>query len=133
MAKKALRHVVKEYNVVSLTMVDYLRSKIPASTPVYCIAGRGIRRGQAKTEQPALQQGLRLVVPGSIDAKRRDYEQVFELLQFAAAANYPIQVSLLGSFYGEYGQSMLRRCQDWSAQHSNLSFYETATVEQPEV
>jgi hypothetical protein len=131
--KRSLIRAVKEFNVVSATMVPYLQSKLPAWKKVYNVPGAVFERMPAECLSPAETGTINMVVPGTIDGRRRNYETVFELLQQCNEAGLPVSVTLLGSHYGDYGKMILERCRAYSASHNNLFFYENSSVvDQPE-
>src|SRR5947209_6596300 len=91
--KRSLIRAVKEFSVVSGPMVPYLQSKLPAYKKVYNI--RAIFEGiQAACLPPAETGKINIVVPGSVDGRRRNYETVFELLQQCNQAGLPVSVTL---------------------------------------
>lgn len=123
---------VKEFNVVSDTMVGHLKSQLPAHKKVYSLPGAVYEMEKPYgCISPADEGVVKLVVPGTIDGRRRDYEQVFELLQACNLAGINISVVLLGGYYGEYGHMILEKCRVYAQQHNNLRFY-TGLVDQPE-
>jgi len=130
--KRSLIGAVKEFSVVSAPMVPYLQSRLPAYKKVYNV--RAIFEGvQALCLPPAETGKINIVVPGSIDGRRRHYEAVFELLQQCNNAQLPVSVTLLGSCYGDYGEMILERCKAYASSYSNLSFYgNSSVVDQPE-
>jgi glycosyltransferase involved in cell wall biosynthesis len=121
---------VQEFNVVSDTMVDHLKSKLPAHKKVYSLPG-AVYEMAAPPVCP-LSGTIQIVVPGTVDGRRRHYEIVFELLDACNKQAIPVAVILLGGFYGEYGQMILEKCRQYTRQHSNLQYYETKLVDQPE-
>jgi hypothetical protein len=131
--KRSLIRAVKEFNVVSATMVPYLQSKLPAWKKVYNVPGAVFERMPAECLSPAETGTINVVVPGTIDGRRRNYETVFELLQQCNEAGLPVSVTLLGSHYGDYGKMILERCRTYNASYNNLFFYENSSVvDQPE-
>jgi hypothetical protein len=121
---------VQEFNVVSDTMVDHLKSKLPAHKKVYSLPGAVYE--MTTPHVPALTTTIQIVVPGTVDGRRRNYETVFELLDACNRQDISIAVVLLGGFYGDYGQMMLEKCRSYAQQHTNLLYYDTKVVDQPE-
>ena len=131
--KKLLIKAIPEFNVISLTMVSYLQNKLPASKKVHCIPGSVYEPPQLQNGSlPALTHIIQIVVPGTIDNRRRHYETVFDLLEASGRLSLPVSVVLLGGHYGEYGKRILDRCRQYVRHNSNLKFYETDVVDQPE-
>jgi hypothetical protein len=133
MGKRSLIRAVKEFNVISAPLAPYLQSKLPAHKRVYNVPGAVFEGLSAECLPPAETGKINIVVPGTIDGRRRNYETVFELLQQCNEAGLPVSITLLGSHYGEYGKMILQRCRAYAGSHSNLSFYENSlVVDQPE-
>jgi hypothetical protein len=121
---------VQEFNVVSDTMVDHLKSKLPPHKKVYSLPGAVYEM----TTPPVslLTNTIQIVVPGTVDGRRRNYEIVFELLDACNQQAIPVLIILLGGFYGDYGQMILEKGRLYAQQHSNLLFYDAKVVDQPE-
>lgn len=127
--KKALIKRVKEFNVVSDTMVDYLRKTTHGQKQIHNIPGAVF-----ESEQHSLTTSdhLHLVVPGSLDKKRRDYHQVFALLKAAEEKQLPVHVTLLGGYMDEYGQAIIKRAKELSFKYARVTVYDTRLVHQDE-
>jgi hypothetical protein len=130
--KKLFIKEVKEFNVVSLTMVENLKRKLPAYKKVHCIPGAVFEKEKIKIAEFAAEEKIKIVVAGTIDMRRRDYNQVFELLDKCNAVQLPVVVTLLGGYYGEEGKKVLANCKKYSLNHDNLTFYDGDVVDQPE-
>lgn len=128
--KRSLVKSVREFNVVSETMVPYLESKLPASKKVHNLPGAVFDPTQYLNLAPAVDGKLRIVVPGSVDNRRRNYNSVFELLD--QCRHLPVSVTLLGGFAHSYGMAVKEKCRQLSAQYPNLAFYGDEVVDQPE-
>ncbi len=127
--KRALIKVTGEFNVISDTMVNYLKGKLPAHKQVHQVPGAVFEEGQPSYPAMAFNNHLVVVVPGSVDHRRRNYDQVFELLE--KSQHLPVSVVLLGGFAPGFSQEIKERCIHYAALHNNLSFYDTAVVDQP--
>ena len=127
--KKALIKRVSEFNVLSDTMVDYLREVTQGQMQIHNVPGAVFQK-----EQHALTIGekLHLVVPGTIDKKRRDYKQVFELLQLAEAQQIPLHITLLGGCVDAYGKSILQQAAALRSVYTKISIYDAPLVRQDE-
>jgi hypothetical protein len=127
--KKALIKRVQEFNVVSDTMVDYLRETTQGQKQVHNIPGAVF-----ESEQYALTIGdyIHLVVPGSLDKKRRDYQQVFELLQAAEANQLPLHITLLGGYTDDYGKAIIQQAAALKTVYCKITVYDTRLVHQDE-
>ena len=127
--KKALIKRVQEYNVISDTMVDYLRETTNGSMQIHNLPGSVFN-----SEQAALTIGdhIHLVVPGSLDKKRRDYVQVFELLKAAEASQLPLRITLLGGYSDDYGKSVIQQAAALKTTYTSIRFYDEQVVHQDE-
>lgn len=126
--KKNLLKQVHEFNVVSDTMTPYLRTRAKEKNthniPGAVFEGRYV-------PQP-MNNPLRLVVPGSLDKRRRDYEQVFELAAVANKEQFPLQIILLGGYSDEYGESIITRVNKLQPGSCEIISYKTRVVDQDE-
>lgn len=128
--KRALINVTPAFNVVSDTMVSYLSDKLPAHKPVYNIPGAVFEEQKCLHTSPPFKEHINLVVPGSIDARRRDYTIVLDLL--SQARHLPLHITLLGPFAAPYGDAIREKCIQYAATNNNLRFYDRTVVDQPE-
>ncbi|HEX4373832.1 MAG TPA: glycosyltransferase [Puia sp.] len=130
--KKILIKEVKEFNVVSLTMVENLKRKLPAHKKVHCVPGAIFEKEKIEVADLADGEKIKIVVAGTIDVRRRNYKQVFEFLDKCIAIQLPVTVTLLGGYYGEEGKKILENCEEYSLKHDDLKFYNSDVVDQPE-
>jgi hypothetical protein len=128
--KRALIKIVKEFNVISSTMVDYLKNKLPTTKKVHCIPGRVFDETRSETLPDDLINSIRIVIPGSIDQRRRNYEIVFDLLHQIDQKNLQISLVLLGGI-SEHGKEILDKCKLYVSRLANLKFFQTDVVDQP--
>jgi len=130
MGKKKLIHTVREFNVVSLTMVDYLKQRIPSSKKVHCLPG-AVFEPEKHLVMPPLQAILKVVVPGAIDERRRNYRMIIDLVPQLEQAGLNVCITLLGGIDKTHGQNILDilREKDWSGK---LIYYSADVVDQPE-
>lgn len=130
--KKLLLKVVKEFNVVAMTMVSYLENKLPASKKVHCVPGAVFEENVSRQLQPNIGEHINIVIPGAVDGRRRNYEEALALLHLLEQAKMPATITFLGGFYGDYGELILKKCKAQQLQHIQLKYYEFSTVDQPE-
>lgn len=130
MGKRKLVDAVKEFAVINSTMVGYLQSLLPAGKQVRYLPGSFFDQ-DAFVSPPALLDPIRLVVPGSVDGRRRDYEAVFELLEACREQQLNVEVTLLGGFHPEPGMRLMKRVLDLSDKYPNLRWCEDPVVPQP--
>lgn len=127
MGKRLLRAFIREYNVLSQAMVPALRYRLGRNKKIHNIPG-GVYEGTYTQPHSTLQNAVHIVIPGSIDSKRRDYEKAFELLGLLKKERIAAKMTFLGRFYGEYGQTILSK----SKACDNLFYYDDKEVDQPE-
>jgi hypothetical protein len=130
--KKLLIKEVKEFNVVSLTMVENLKRNLPGYKKVHCVPGAIFEKEKIKIADLAAGEKIKIVVAGTIDVRRRNYDQVFEFLDKCNILQLPGTITLLGGYYGEEGKKILEKCKEYSVDHDNLKFYDRDVVDQPE-
>ena len=128
--KRALVQVTREFNVISDTLAGYLVNKLPAHKKVHCLPGAFFEQSRHHNLAPVINGRIHLVVPGSVDARRRNYDTVLELLE--RSRYLPVSVTLLGPFIPGYGDQIKEKCLRYAATNNNLSFYDTTVVDQPE-
>jgi hypothetical protein len=128
--KRALLAVTREFNVISDTMVSHLKSKLPAHKQVHNLPGAVFDRQQQVHPSLAIHDSIHIVVPGTVDPRRRNYDTVLELLE--QSRHLPVRITLLGAFAQPYGNAIRSACSRYAATHNNLVFYNTATVDQSE-
>ena len=122
--KRALIKKVNEFNVVADTMIPYLQTKT-GGKKTHNVPG-AVFEGHHSFQM--LNGPIRIVVPGSLDKRRRDYEQVFALAALSEKENVPLQITLLGGMSDKFGQTVVDRAD----QSKNMIAYHTYIVDQDE-
>ncbi len=130
--KRCLINIVQEFNVISLTMAGYLKNKLPAHKKVHCLPGSIFEEATLTNDAAPLPAPLHLVVPGTIDGRRRNYNFVFDLLEQANRNLVSVFIVLLGSPYQDYGEDIIERCKRYAAANNNLKFYTSGVIDQSE-
>jgi len=125
--RRQLIRAVDEFNVIALTMVDHLKKKLPPGKQVHSLPG-GLFDASAISNTPAPRHQVRIVVPGTVDERRRNYDQVFELLALCEKKAIPVMMILLGGYDAEHGKRILEKCKAYK----NIRYYDAAIVDQPE-
>jgi hypothetical protein len=126
--KRVLLNHVKEFNVVSDTMIPYLKKK-NERIKIHNIPG-AVFEHRIKTN--TINKSIHLVVPGSIDGKRRDYDKVFDVLSKAEAIELPLHITLLGGPHKEYGATIISRAAEFKGKNTRLFYYTKKVVDQDE-
>ncbi|MEI9910175.1 MAG: glycosyltransferase [Bacteroidota bacterium] len=130
--RKMLVSFVKEFNVVSMTMVSHLQHKLPAGKKVHCVPGAVFEETFCIQAQPGIREHINIVIPGSVDDRRRNYEHAFMLLHLFEREKTPVTITFLGRFYSDYGKLILEKCKAEQLEYAHLNYYEYDTVDQPE-
>lgn len=125
--KKWLINKVDEFNAISDTMINYLKTK--TSKKLINIPG-GIFEEQCSPQSIATE--IRLVVPGSLDKKRRNYEQVFELALLADQHQMHLQIILLGGYVDEFSNTIINRVVQSNYKYCKILYYDLPVVDQIE-
>lgn len=129
--KRRLLRRVNEFNVVGNAMVDHLKKKLPADKKVHNIPGCIFEPKNYVRNELLPGQTINIVVPGSIDDRRRDYWQVFELLDQINSKKINAKITLLGGPNTEHGTAIISECIEYAEEHDNLIFFEEEIIDQP--
>jgi len=130
--RRLLFSVVKEFNVVAMTMVSSLVNRLPKNKKVYCVPGAVFDESQSYQLQPQVSEQINIVIPGTVDGRRRDYERAIDLILLLEHQQISSTMTFLGRFYGEYGKRILSRIKTLQLKTVRLKYYEFETVAQPE-
>ncbi len=128
--KRALAHFCDAYITVSETVQQYLLNNMKVKKQVLCIPGAVFDKREDVIQKYNPPAPLRIVVPGSIDGKRRNYDEVFELLGKINQQLLPVTIVLAGGPYGAYGSDIISKCHTYALSHNNLVFYEIPVIDQ---
>lgn len=129
--KKVLAYFCYAFSTVSETVQEQLVNRMGIRKKVICIPGAVFEQQHYIPPVYTTAAPLQIVVPGSIDNRRRDYNKVFELLELVNQRALPVVITLAGGPYAAYGSSMIKRFREYSLTHSNLIYYETPVLDQP--
>jgi hypothetical protein len=86
---------VNEFNVVAMTLVDYLRTKLAASKIIYTVPGAVYEQRKRELKPSENKRISRIVVPGIIDARRRNYQDVLQLAELINKTGMRISITYL--------------------------------------
>jgi hypothetical protein len=125
--KKRLIRQVHEFNVVSDTMTPYLRQKTKGKN-TYAIPGAVF---EDRYSPQNITQPLHIVIPGSLDKRRRDYEEVFQLADAANREKLALEIMLLGGYSDDYGKTITERAELQNGS-CKIVCYKTKVVDQRE-
>lgn len=127
--KRLLIRWVKEFNVISDTMVPYIAQQSQNHTHIHNVPGAVFDGKQLAASDS---QYIRLVVPGAIDKKRRDYAQLWILLQEAERKQFPLHLTILGGYSDDYGKKIINEADHFPSYYTRIQFYRTHLVDQGE-
>jgi hypothetical protein len=127
--KRLLIRWVRELNVVADTMVPYLAQQTQGQKIIHNIPG-AIFDGHR--QPPAITDHIHLVIPGSIDKKRRDYTMLWPLLEEAERRQLPLYLTILGGHADDYGKTVIEQARSFKPVYTKLQFYDTDVVDQAE-
>jgi hypothetical protein len=129
LGKRWLIRLVKEFNVVSDTMVDYLAKESGGTKVIHNVPGAVF---DDRSQPSTIYDHIHLVIPGSIDKKRRTYAILWPLLQAAESAKIPLRITILGGHFDEYGQAIIKKARAFKSHYTKLHCYDTHLVDQAE-
>lgn len=129
LGKRLLVRRIREYNVISDTMIPYLEPRVPAGSIIHQVPGAVFG---TQTEVPGAPDRFHLVVPGTIDPRRRDYTQVWSLLQEAERRQFPLHVTLLGGYTNQAGRHILAEAREFPCYFTHIHYYDIAHIDQAE-
>jgi hypothetical protein len=127
--KWLLRRTIREYSVQSPTLLPAARRNLHPRYPLHQVPGAIFEPGKFSVN-PTLP--LHLVVAGSVDRRRRNYEELNQLISGLEQAAISIRITILGSTDSAYGRSQRDYWRSLSLEHVKLKWYETELVEQAE-
>jgi len=130
--KKLLSRYTYAYSTVAESVKNYLKTKMNVTKNIYCIPGAVYESRLQNIKNINRGEPLKIVIPGSIDKLRRNYEFVFSLLNKINEQHIHVHITFLGAGYGEYGKAILEKSKEYSAMHDNLSYYMDKIVFQDE-
>jgi hypothetical protein len=125
--KKQLIRNVNEFNVVASTMIPYLEKQ--TKKLVHNIPGAVYEKRQVVQD---IVSPLRIVIPGSLDKRRRNYQQVFDLAKMADRKKISLELVMLGGYYDDYGKSVYENAERFSSASVTIKVYNTRVVDQLE-
>ncbi len=128
-SRKLLLRKTEGLNVIAETMITHLRTQVKNRKPLFHIPGAVFELQQSPRVDS---HRIKVVVPGTIDKKRRNYDEVFLLCELLEEAALPVDIILLGGYNGNYGKAVIAKASHWQSQFTFLKFYDTILIPQPE-
>lgn len=130
--KKRLVKIIPAFNILSETLMTRLRSRLPSSKKIYTVPGSFFEPALFTAKTFSTADTISIVIPGSVDTRRRNYELVFDLLHAASQRNKRISITLLGAFKKGYSEEIQKKCIEYQRTHDNLHTCQQEIVDQPE-
>jgi hypothetical protein len=125
--KKILFLLCRQYMTISESTCQYLRQITQNKLPVHWFPG-GIFE-EEYYEAPTLPYNtINIVVPGTLDSRRRDYKDVFVFLKKANARQLSVHVCLLGGNVEGISSDIINDCNEYLRSFMNLTFYHDAFI-----
>ena len=124
-----LQKTVTHYSVLLCATKQYIVDNYQPRQIVNTIPG-GLYMGETVLKE--FEGTLKIVIPGSVDRLRRNYEQIFDLAKSLEIASQQVQIVLLGGAAGSHGQEIVNKAKAFSGKTVFFKVYETAFVEQEE-
>jgi len=129
--KRLLIKRFQSFNVLADSMVSYLREKLPSGKKIYSIPGNYFDPAKITPVKLEPDNPIKIVIPGSVDERRRNYSIVKELLEATSLQNIAIEICLLGGFRTGYSESTRQFCNNYLRYKTNLKIFEVEIVDQP--
>lgn len=126
--KKQLLKKVKGFFTISSRTTAYLSGFIKDGRPVKWLPGAIFEETNYAQGKLLLNEPIRIVVPGSLDSRRRNYQEVFEFASLIADIKMPVEICLLGGATGTDSAALLEQCKKTAEKNRFFSFYEIPEV-----
>lgn len=130
--RKFLLGQVRLFNVVAIPMKKQLEKKLGDKDKVFAVPGAFFSPREAAKATFSPGDFIRIVIPGSIDSRRRDYEFAIELLQRFDSLSMPVEITFLGAPYGEYGRGILEKVKSLNLTIARIKIFDGEIVDQPD-
>ncbi len=125
--KWILRRTIKEYSIQSSVLLPAARKWMDPRIPIHVVPG-AVYLPHALYESTL--QPLHLVVPGSVDERRRNYEQLNAWLLQVDKKKIALKITFLGATASEFGKHMLQIWQSLKLINIKLHYFDTDMVPQ---
>lgn len=126
--KKQLLFHAQQIAVISCCMLPYLENHLSDKKKIYVIPGGLFERVEKNI--PPISFKCRIVVPGSLDTRRRNYEEVFNLAAILELQQVPSEIRLLGTPQGRGGYDIISKASQWKGQYCTFLLHHSEQVSQ---
>ncbi|RYZ62743.1 MAG: hypothetical protein EOO14_01370 [Chitinophagaceae bacterium] len=130
MGKRLLAKSVNGFSTLLTSTKTYIENKYKPRRPISCIPGsffNGMSGPREKDMSP-----LVIVIPGSVDTKRRDFAQLFEMSKQWHSQNKKLEIILLGGARDTASRSVLEQLKKMSTPALTFITYQEAHISQEE-
>lgn len=128
--KKVLAGAASEYAVLLENCKRYLQAGLGISKKITVLPGSVYEGNPDKAVRQLLV--FTVVIPGSIDNKRRNYELILCLMEQLKQASLYFQIVILGSARTKWAKSFQKKIKQASTENSTVRIYESYFVDQVE-
>jgi hypothetical protein len=134
--RKLIRHIgkmrllkkCKGFFTISSRTTEYMAGFIKDGRYVQWFPGAVFEEENYRIQKIDMDSPIRIVVPGSLDSRRRNYEDVFKLMDLATARKLAIEICLLGGHSGKDSAAILDKCRLYSKTNSGFTFFDLPEV-----
>lgn len=124
LGKKMLVNNCKGFFAISSRTTNYLAGFIDDGRTVQWFPGAIYEDANSvsiKTEEIST---LKVVVPGTLDSRRRNYQQVFKLAEQVFGKQMNIEICLLGGNSGKDSAALIEQCRQLSKKFNGFTYYD---------
>ncbi len=126
--KKMLIRNCKGFFAISSRTTDYLAGFIKDGRTVQWFPGAIFEEAKLVSLHNNEASKLKIVVPGTLDSRRRNYQQVFKLADQVFGKQMPVEICLLGGAIAEHSADLLEQCRQISNKYKGFTYYELPEV-----
>jgi glycosyltransferase involved in cell wall biosynthesis len=126
--KRKLKKNLHYFNVINEALLPKLQEQLNAGQEAITIPG-GLF--EATFPVTPLSSPIKLVVPGTVDKGRRNYDQIFDLAVMAESIELPLEISIVGGMQSAYARQLIERINASSYQYVTIHYTDYPVVPQP--
>lgn len=127
--KQIIRHAT-EIAILSHSMLPYVESHLPKAKKIYILPG-SLYEGVIK-DIPSIALTCKIAVPGSIDPRRRNYNDLFSLVRLLESKKIRAEIILLGAPHGTEGMEIISKARQWQGVYCKLVLHCGQIISQQE-
>lgn len=126
--KKMLVRLCKGFFTISSRTTAYLAGFIKDGRTVQWFPGAIYEEAKLVSIQKNKDSKLRIVVPGTLDSRRRNYHLVFKLAEQVIEKQMAIEICVLGGSTAVDSAAILEQCRQLSKKYQGFTYYELPEV-----